>query len=130
MKLEVARLKGAMEAEIKQKEDALRLLGESTNLNIFKDAQIRKNIIGLQEAKRSSRWLTASNKALTRKNDMHLAELADLKSRLFEQHDKDTYKLIREKEGKLIEGQRRHAQSAKKQRRPYSANTNRLRLSL
>ena len=94
-------MKGAMEAEIKQKEDALRLLGESTNLNIFKDAQIRKNIIGLQEAKRSSRWLTASNKALTRKNDMHLAELADLKSRLFKQHDKDTYKFNTRKGGQV-----------------------------
>jgi hypothetical protein len=40
MKLEVARSKLAVEAEIKQKEDALRLLGESTNANIFKDAHL------------------------------------------------------------------------------------------
>ena len=38
MKLEVARSKVALEAEVKQKEDALRLLRESRNANLHMQA--------------------------------------------------------------------------------------------
>ena len=70
MKLELARSKAALKDQVAQNDDAQRLLRESTVANLEKTAQIQKYIIGLHAAKRSSRWFTASNKALIRKNDM------------------------------------------------------------
>ena len=58
MKLEVARSKVALAAEVELKEDALRLLSESTNANLQMEAKILKNMVGCQELKRRSRWLT------------------------------------------------------------------------
>ena len=91
MKLEVARSKVALAAEVELKEDALRLLSESTNANLQMEAKILKNMVGCQELKRRSRWLTDDMKVLQRKYNNQSAELADLKSRLLEQHENDSY---------------------------------------
>ena len=58
MKLEVARSKMALAAEVELKKDALRLLSESTNANLQMEAKTLKNMVGCQELKRRSRWLT------------------------------------------------------------------------
>ena len=84
MKLEVARSKVALEAEVKQKEDALRLLRESINANLHMQADY-------QDFKRRARWLTGDMKVMQRKYNNQSAVIADLNSRLLEQHDKDLY---------------------------------------
>ena len=60
MKLEVARSKVALEAEVKQKQDALRLLRESINANLHMQADY-------QDFKRRARWLTGDMKVMQRK---------------------------------------------------------------
>lgn len=91
MKLDLARSKVALDEQVAQREDTERLLRESIDANVEKTAQILKNMTACQELKRRSRWLNDDMKVLQRKYNNQSAELAELKSRLVEQHDKDSY---------------------------------------
>ena len=91
MKLELARSKVALDEQVAQREDAERLLRESIDANIEKTAQIKKNMTALQAAKRTARWKNAEVQVLQKKYNNQAAELADLKRRLLEQHDKNSY---------------------------------------
>ena len=91
MKLELARSKVALNEQVAQREVAERLLRESIDANIEKTAQIKENMTALQAAKRAARWNNAEVQVLQKKYNNQAAELADLKRRLLEQHDKDSY---------------------------------------
>ena len=91
MKLELARSKVALDEEVALREDAERLLRESIDANLEKTAQIKKNMTALQAVKRTARWQNANIQVLQKKYNNQAAELADLKRRLLEQHDKDSY---------------------------------------
>ena len=91
MKLELARSKVALDEEVALREDAERLLRESIDANLEKTAQIKENMTSLQAVKRMARWKNADMQVLQRKYNTQLTELADLKSRLLKQHDKDSY---------------------------------------
>ena len=101
MKLELARSKVALDEQVAQREDAERLLRESIDANLEKTAQIKENMTSLQAVKRMARWKNADMQVLQRKYNTQLTELADLKSRLLEQHDKDSYTFDTRKGGQV-----------------------------